>query len=115
MFKSYCLQPITKRGSPICFEWNQKTGEIRGPSAALVIEMSGMALRADQVLGHPYPTPHAMANPLRNASELAVVLGNDWILPPDLAAVYPQFEDDDPVVEIDENGCEKPSGIEPLY
>jgi len=95
MFRSYHLLPISKQESPISFEWNSKTGGVRGPSAALVIDMARKASRAGEVVGHPYPTPHIITDPLRTPSEMAVVLGNKWHLPPDLAAVYPEAEDED--------------------
>ena len=114
MFRSYHLQPIRKQGSPITFDWNPTTGGVRGPSAALVIQLANQARMAGEVVGHPYPTPHIITDPLRDHSDLAVVLGNDWILTPDLAEAYPQPETDDPIVEIDEIGKERPSGFEPL-
>ena len=92
MFRNYHLQPITKQGSSITFEWNSKTGGVRGPSAALVIEMAKKARRAGEIIGQPYPTPHVITDPLRDLSELAVVLGNHWQLTPDLADAYPLAE-----------------------
>ena len=114
MFRNYHLQPIKKLGSPIIFDWNSKTGGVRGPSAALVIQLATQARRAGEVVGHPYPTPHIITDPLRHPSDLAVVLGNEWVLSPDLAEAYPQPEADDPIVEIDDAGNELPSGFEPL-
>jgi len=98
MFQSYYLQPIAKQGNPISFEWNPKTGGVRGPSAALIIEMAKKARRAGEVVGRPYPTSYPMTDPLRHPSELAVVLGNHWQLPPDLAAAYPDVESEDDVI-----------------
>ena len=90
MFQSYQLQPIRKQGSSITFDWNSKTGGVRGPSAALVIQLATKARRAGEVVGHPYPTPHIITDPLRHRSDLAVILGNDWVLPLDLAEAYPE-------------------------
>ena len=98
MFQSYYLQPIAKQGNPISFEWNPKTGGVRGPSAALIIEMAKKARRAGEIVGHPHPTSYAMTDPLRQPSELAVVLGNHWQLPPDLAAAYPDAEAENEVI-----------------
>lgn len=95
MFRNYHLQPISKQGSPITFEWNLKTGGVRGPSAALVIEMAKKARRVGEIIGRPYPTPHVITDPLRDLSELAVVLGNSWQLSPDLADAYPFAETED--------------------
>ena len=114
MFRNYHLQPVKPSGSPINFDWNSKTGGVRGPSAARVIQMANQARRAGEIVGHPYPTSHVITDPLRYHSDLAIVLGNDWILSPDLAEAYPQPEADDPIVEIDETGKEWPSGFEPL-
>ncbi|MBV5337869.1 MAG: hypothetical protein J0653_08105, partial [Deltaproteobacteria bacterium] len=88
---------------------------VRGESAAQVIHLAELAQRSGGVTGHPYPTEYDITDPLHFPSEMAVVLGNYWILPPDLAAAYPQVETDDLITEIDDDGTERPSGFEPLY
>lgn len=115
MFRSYTLLPLTGHSKPITFEWNQDTGEIRGASADFVKGMAEHARRVGTAVGHPYPTAHTVSDPLRSVSELAVVLGNDWVLSADLAAAYPQIETDDLITEIDQNGVEHPSEFRPLY
>lgn len=115
MFRSYNLQPTTVHSKPIAFEWNPETGEVRGEAAALVKNLAELARRSGEVIGHPYPTAHTVSNPLHSASELAVVLGNDWVLPADLAAAYPQVETDDLITEIDEDDLEHPTEFRPLY
>ena len=115
MFRSYTLHPTTGHSQQIAFEWNRETGEIRGESAALVKNLAELARRSGEVVGHPYPTAHTVSDPLRSVSELAVVLGNDWVLPADLAAAYPQPESDDLITEIDADGVECPSDFQPLY
>lgn len=115
MFHSYTLQPATVHREPIVFEWNPDTGEIRGEAAAFVKNLAELARRSGEVVGHPYPTAHTVSDPLRSVSELAVVLGNDWVLAANLAAAYPQVETDDLITEIDADGVEHPTAFQPLY
>ena len=115
MFRSYTLQPTTVHSKPISFEWNPETGEIRGEAAAQVKNLAKLARRTGEVVGHPYPTAHTVSDPLRSASELAVVLGNDWVLPADLTAAYPQVETDDLIAAIDTDGVEHLTEFRLLY
>ena len=115
MFRSYQLQPITAHNTPISFEWDAQSGRLRGNDADLVAKLAQDAKASGEIIGHPYPTSFQMTDPLHLPSELAVVLGNYWKLPPDLADAYPQTETDDLVTEIDENGVEHPADITILY
>ena len=114
MFRSYTLKPTTVHGKPISFEWNPETGETRGPNSALVENVADLALRSGELIGHPYPTAYPITDPLHLPSELAVVLGNDWILPDDLAAAYPRRDTDDLITEI-VDGVKHPTEFQPLY
>lgn len=115
MFRNYQLKPITVHGKPISFEWNPETRELRGNNADLVEWLANMALRSGYLTGHPYPTDHEITDPLHLPAEMAVVLGNEWILPDDLQAAYPKPDDDDLITEIDGAGVEHPLELQPLY
>lgn len=90
MFRSYALEPLNGAGAQLVFEWDPDTGQLRGRDAAHVREQAELAKKAGYMLGHPHPTPYKIGAPLRRASELAVILGNLYRLPPDLADAYPQ-------------------------
>lgn len=94
MFRSYTLQPATAHDKPLEFDWNPETGEIRGKSADLVSAMCRQATKEGWVTGHPYPTEHAITDPLRKPEEMAVVLGQYWQLEGELQAAYPFFLED---------------------
>ena len=115
MFRSYRLQPTTVHNKPIAFEWDAQSGELRGDDAALVAKLAHEAKAAGELVGHPYPTSFPIADPLHLPSELAVVLGNYWKLPPDLADAYPQADGDDLITEIDDEGVEHPADVPILY
>lgn len=115
MFRSYQLQPITACDQVISFEWDPITGELRGEDAALISDRVESAIRSGGVTGHPHPTAYKVADPLHSLAEMAVILGNDWLLSPDLASAYPRIGAERRLVEIKMDGMKKPSGFEPLY
>ena len=88
--KRYTLQPLNGIGAPLEFVWNSDTGEVRGPDADYVRSIAADALERGVVTGYPYPTSYAITDPLRTPSEMAIILGNLWLLPEDLASVYPE-------------------------
>lgn len=100
MFRSYTLQPATAHDAPLVFEWNPETGELRGPGADLVADLCRRAVQDGYVQGYPYPTSFDVANPLRNAAEMAVVLGQYWRLDGELLAAYPATQESSGLVEI---------------
>ena len=89
MFRSYKLQPLRGEGDSLVFEWDPDTGGIRGSGAPYVRQLAQLPLLDGVALGHPYPTPYPITDPLRKPAELAVILGNAWHLPDDLARAYP--------------------------
>lgn len=105
MLHKYTLQPAAWHQTPLVFEWDAATGDVRGPDASKVLDMAAAAVKEGSVNGHPHPTCYEIINPLHRLSEMAVLLGQYWMLPADLAAAYPA-----PVIEdeasfiIDENG-----------
>jgi hypothetical protein len=115
MFRSVRLEPLTTHERPLVFEWDTDSGSVRGRDAARVRALAEDAARARTILGHPYPTPYELADPLRRPAELAVVLGNDWRLDDFLQAAYPAADGDDLLIEIDSEGQERSSEFRPLY
>jgi hypothetical protein len=89
MRRKYALQPHGK-GPDLVFEWDSETGQVWGQDAEEVRQAALSAQRAGYAMGHPQPTPYAISDPLRRPGELAVVLGNLWKLPADLADAYPK-------------------------
>lgn len=107
MYRKYTLAPSVWHESALEFEWDPDTGGVRGKDAGRVLTVAQRAKDEGEVQGHPYPTTYQITNPLRDPSEMAVVLGQYWKLPADLALAYPKPEvDDDIVYRIDENGVE---------
>lgn len=109
MFRKYTLQPAVWHQRPLDFEWDAESGEIRGPSADQVRGMVMAAVEEGVVVGHPYPTGYEIVDPLHNIFEMAVLLGQQWILTGDMAEAYPKIADDEgPPVLIDDSGTEHP-------
>ena len=107
MFHKYNLKPAVWHQNPLEFEWNAESGEVRGPDADKVLGLVASAMKEGSLIGHPYPTSFEISDPLHNAGEMAVLLGNDWMLPDDLASAYPKTTDDEDVpVFFDEQGVE---------
>ena len=97
MFRSYTLRPADGEGEPLVFEWDAEAGLIRGPGADYVRTLVAGVIKAGVAMGHPYPTPYVIKDPLRRAGEMAVLLGNTWHLPAELARMYPRAPDDESV------------------
>lgn len=109
MFRKYTLQPAVWHQEPLEFEWDAESGEVRGTGAGKVLSLVVSAVKEGNIIGHPYPTSFEISDPLHNAGEMAVLLGNDWQLPADLNAAYPNAEGEyDVPVLIDEKGDEHP-------
>jgi hypothetical protein len=90
MRRSYRLEPANGIGPVLEFEWDPGTGELFGPAAQGIRATVEDAQRAGRVMGLPIPTLYEISDPLRTPSEMAVILGTLWRLPPDLAAAYPK-------------------------
>lgn len=107
MFRKYILKPAVWHRKQLEFEWDPESGEVRGPGADLVTSMAASAVKEGSVTGHPYPTSYDITDPLHNISEMAVLLGQDWMLSEYLASAYPAEEEaDDQIVMIDKDGVE---------
>ena len=95
MFHSYTLQPADGVGEPLVFDWDPETGAVRGPGADYVRTLVSGVLKSGVAMGHPYPTAYPISDPLRRPAELAVLLGNRYHLPVELARAYPKAPDDE--------------------
>lgn len=94
MYRKYLLQPLDSRDAKLDFGWDPQTGDLSGPSAKIVERLAAYAQKTGSVQGRPYPTDYPVADPLHSISDMAVVLGQYWILPADLAAAHPSPVDD---------------------
>lgn len=96
MFRKFKLNLISPHcGLTLEFEWDAEAGVFSGPDAPEVERMIARALGEGMVLGHPYPTPYEITDPAHKAADLAVVLGQFWKLPRELARAYPKPPPDD--------------------
>jgi hypothetical protein len=89
MFRKFNLQPAVWHQQPLEFEWDAERGEVRGQDADKVRAMALSAVKGGYIVGHPYPTEYDITDPLRNVSEMAVLLGQEWHLPEELIGKYP--------------------------
>ncbi|GHT95449.1 hypothetical protein FACS1894116_10980 [Betaproteobacteria bacterium] len=71
------------------FDWDDETGEITGPSAGKILE----AFKRGEVSVRPRPWGVNISS-TKSRTDMAAVVGNYHILPPELADAYPQLEDD---------------------
>lgn len=107
MFRKYTLQPAVWHQQPLEFEWDAESGEVKGPGADKLLGLVAAAVKDGHVVGHPYPTSFDINDPLHSEKEMAALLGNEWILSEDLAAAYPQVDEEEIPVLIDDNGNER--------
>lgn len=114
MFRNYKLLPSVWHETELDFEWNPETGEVRGRDAGRVTVLARQAADEGSVVGHPYPTSYEIKDPLHRPNEMAVVLGQFWKLPVDLALAYPKPEEDDLIYQIDSNGVEHVAEFQPI-
>lgn len=96
MYLDLELHTIGAGNRTLVFQWDPDTGDVRGRYADQVLMLAARAVLEGVVTGLPYPTPHVIRDPLHSLAEMAVILGNDWHLPPVLADAYPVVVDDTP-------------------
>lgn len=104
MIHHFNLQPTVWHAKPWVFDWDDTTGELTGPDAAII--------RAEASIGgafcHPCPAwPHEFSHePLKSKTDMAAIIGWEHRLPDELADYYPRLPDDDTpeVTYIDEDG-----------
>lgn len=92
---SYSLKPLhtSPRARPVLleFDWDAETGEINGPGADLIRDRAAWG----EIGIQPHPTIHRFsADPLRNRTDMAAIIGYSHELPADLVEHYPQVADE---------------------
>lgn len=91
MYRKFKLNAKTPHsGEVLEFEWDAATGSFRGSGAPEVARMIEHAIREGVVISDPYPSPYEITDPAHKAADLAVVLGQFWILPEELAREHPE-------------------------
>ena len=89
MLRKYFLEAAVWHETPLEFEWDEETGELRGRDAKRVGELVAKITALGEIVSHPYPTSYDIRDPLHSRQEMAVILGSFWRLPADLAEAYP--------------------------
>lgn len=86
------------RVEALIFEWDQDAGQVTGPGAEV---LQRMAARGWALFG---PIPRAewplSDEPFRSATDLAALVGENWIVPPELLEHYPELEGEAPDVSF---------------
>lgn len=95
--REYCLRSSspTRPNATLAFGWDTAAGTVTGRDAETVLALCRQALADGGVLSHPYPTFHAVTDPLHCLSDMAVVLGHSWQLDAKLLAAYPHKDNPD--------------------
>lgn len=99
MRRNYDLQPLTATGTPLRFTWDPDTGDVTGPDAERVLELVADAERRGTVIGDPHPTVFDVNDPLTNEADMALVIGQGFVLPDDLRAAYPATDQEGDIPE----------------
>lgn len=113
MFRKLKLKSSVWHKPDIEFEWDPDARAVRGRDASIVLDLALDAVKAGEVVSHPFPTAYVIQNPLKNPSEMAAVLGQYWALPADLVALLPKQEEDEAPTLTDSDG--NPVRIEILH
>lgn len=94
-------QPATIHDQVLVFTWDSDTGAVTGPDAAQVLEWV-RTLRGQYVDATPHGTCWLLADPLHDPADMAVLVGRDHILPPELRSYYPRtVADDDDASDVE--------------
>jgi hypothetical protein len=80
------------KGYDLVFDWDDETGEITGPSADRIL-----ADFREGIVSIFGTIAHKLTS-TKNKTDLAAVVGESNVLPPELADCYPECEDVDPNV-----------------
>ena len=78
--------PIFDWDKPLVFDWDEEAGEVSGPSAAIILDMSTWPYIPI------YPPPQGWdlsPEPLKSRADMAAIIGYKHYIPEDLAAYYP--------------------------
>jgi hypothetical protein len=97
MFHKYVLQPKLGLGFDVIeFKWNPETGALSGKDAAIVEGLIDEAMEAGYVTGPPNSSKYPLFNPHQRPRDMALVLGQYFVLPEGLAEPYPALSYEDP-------------------
>lgn len=87
MIHHFELRSFTPGYDTLILDWNDETGEVTGPGAAIVMEMATWPC----VELHPLPGGHTLGpDPLRSKRDMAAILGSHWHCPRVLIRHYPR-------------------------
>jgi hypothetical protein len=85
---------------PLAFTWDSDAGTVEGPDAAFVLERAAnYAGSSCGVMLRVCPESRGVTDPLRIPAEMAILLGGEYELPPELEALYPVVDTADDVPE----------------
>lgn len=89
MKKHYHCENRTKGESPLVFDWDIEAGEVSGPSAEFILEMT----RCPYIPKSPPPDCWVLGpEPLKSKVDMAAIIGVWHELPEDLREHYPRSE-----------------------
>jgi|GEM_PF-1619482 len=80
MYRKLALKSSVWHKPDIEFEWDPDARQVRGRDAQLVLELLLDAVKAGEIVSHPWPTTYKIEQPLANAAEMFAVLGQCWVL-----------------------------------
>lgn len=95
MIKSFVLEPTasSKGLLPVLtFDWDSDTGVITGDSAENVHKVIGLRVVDGQAQMRNIDVYEFTGSVTDSLEELAVIFGNDYILPPELEDAYPESD-----------------------
>ncbi|OFC39737.1 hypothetical protein BAE30_16850 [Acidithiobacillus caldus] len=91
MIHHFHLKPTVWHAKPWVFSWDDETGAVSGPDAAIIEEIASWG----GISAHPYPFAHLFSEkPLQNKTDMAAIIGLEHELPPALVAFYPKPPDE---------------------
>lgn len=104
MYRKFNLKSNVWHKPDVEFEIDLDAGELQGNDADLVRMVLKDAMQGHEIISHPYPTAYEITDPFKSLPDLAIVLGQYWMLDDALQAALPMEEDDEPATITDENG-----------
>lgn len=106
MFHKYTLKTNVWHKPDVEFEIDLESGQLQGRDADLVRMVLKDAMSSNEIISHPYPTAYQIEDPFKYLPDLAIVLGQYWVLNDALRAALSAQEDEDPATITDDNGQE---------
>jgi len=107
MYRKLTLKSLVWHKPDLDLEWDAEAGALRGRDAPDVRELIDQAVHAGEIVTHPMPTSYDIHDPLHDLRDMALVLGQYWELPSDLADALPAAgAEEDPGIMEGEDGKE---------